>query len=119
MIVLNFSSHITYLLLQHIKITYSLPANLYDFLDVDRICATLSWLESDLNKFHFLFMVHKIGSKHDVRNIEILRQFTNIFINELCFHQMERGIGIRHFYSKDHAKKECPHTRIDGQKKQS
>ena len=51
-------------------------------------------------------MIHKIGRKHDIRNIEIFRKFSYIFFNQRCLHQPKRCIRIFDFYAKNHPKKQ-------------
>ena len=64
------------------EIAHCFPSNLYDFLNVDRVHTTLSRLKSNRNKYDFFMMIHKIGRKHYIWNIEIFRKFSYIFLNQ-------------------------------------
>ena len=65
------------------------------------------WVEGDVYELYFFFVVDKVCSKHNVGNVEVFREFVDIFGYQAGFHQAVRRIGVGNFYTEDHSQQKA------------
>ena len=63
----------------------------------------MTGFEGDFNEFNFLFVMDEVCCKHNVGDVEIFREFVDIFGYQAGFHQAVRCIGVGNFYTEDHS----------------
>ena len=94
------------LFLQFIKIFYCLPADFYNFLHVDGIGSTLSGFEGDVDEFYSFFVVNKVGSEHNVWDVEIFWKLVDVFGYQFSLHQAVWRIGVGNLHAENNSEKE-------------